>query len=206
MATINPRKFTNNTMNKLAQWLISNGRTPEEQAVLKTFGNDVSYDKDSKQRVYNNISEYFKPEYIKDGRLVQDSGLPDSAMLKDTYSKTYFDTLNNAQNLNNISDGVSIGQLGKLGLGAASAHPLQTAGGALTTGMNLAGLTDNDKFGGQIGGLALGGLASYGLGLNPGYAYLATTAGGALGSLFDKLRAKREAEAQQAQMYRQAYR
>lgn len=102
--------------------------------------------------------------------------------------------------------GPTLGETAKLGMGAASAHPLQTGAGALTTGMNLAGLTDNDKFGGQIGGLALGGLASYGLGLNPGYAYLATTAGGALGSLFDKLRAKREAEAQQAQMYQQAYR
>jgi hypothetical protein len=110
------------------------------------------------------------------------------------------------QALTNLDEGVSLGQLGKLGLGAASAHPFLTGAGALTGGMNLAGLMDNDKFGGQLGGLALGGLASYGLGLTPGYAYLATTAGGALGSLFDKLRAKREAESQQAQMYQQAYR
>ena len=110
------------------------------------------------------------------------------------------------QALTNLDEGVSLGQLGKLGLGAASAHPLLTGAGALTGGMNIAGLTDNDKFGGQLGGVALGGLASYGLGLNPGYAYLATSAGGALGSLFDKLRAKREAESQQAQMYQQVYR
>lgn len=126
--------------------------------------------------------------------------------LDDSTSKLYAKQLADRQALLNTDEGVTIPQLGKLGMGAASANPLQTAGGALTTGMNLAGLTDNDKFGGQIGGLALGGLASYGLGLNPGYAYLATTAGGALGSLFDKLRAKREAEAQQAQMYQQAYR
>ena len=110
------------------------------------------------------------------------------------------------QALLNTDNGVTVGQLGKLGMGAASAHPFATGAGMLTTGMNVAGLMDNDKFGGQIGGLALGGLGSYLAGLNPGYAYLATTAGGALGSLFDKLRAKREQEAQQAQAYQQAYR
>ena len=103
-------------------------------------------------------------------------------------------------------DGVTIGEMGKMGLGAASAHPFLTGAGALTTGMNIAGLTDNDKFGGQLGGAALGGLGSYLAGLNPGYAYLATTAGGALGSLFDKLRAKREQEAALAQQYQQGYR
>lgn len=102
--------------------------------------------------------------------------------------------------------GVTIGEIGKMGLGAASAHPFFTGAGALTTGMNIAGLTDNDKFGGQLGGAALGGLISYLQGFNPGYAYLATTAGGALGSLFDKLRAKREQEANLAQQYQQVYR
>lgn len=106
----------------------------------------------------------------------------------------------------NLDNGVTLGQLGSLGLGAAKAHPLATGAGALTTGMNLSGLMDNDKFGGQLGGAALGGLIAYNQGLTPGYAYLATTAGGALGSLFDKLRAKREAEAKQAQIYQQAYR
>ena len=91
-------------------------------------------------------------------------------------------------------------------MGAASAHPFLTGAGALTTGMNIAGLTDNDKFGGQLGGAALGGLGSYLAGLQPGYAYLATTAGGALGSLFDKLREKREKEAQYAQQMQSYYR
>lgn len=116
--------------------------------------------------------------------------------------KSRADLLASAQN----PEGATLGDTARLGLGAASAHPFLTGAGALTTGMNVAGLMDNDKFGGQLGGAALGGLASYFGGLTPGYAYLATTAGGALGSLFDKLRAKREQEAQQAQAMQQYYR
>lgn len=83
-------------------------------------------------------------------------------------------------------------------------HKLKTLGYGLGGTMNLAGLTDNDKFGGQIGGAALGaGLGS--LGFLPGGvgAVPAAMFGGAIGSLFDKLRAKREQEAQyQNQYYR----
>ena len=85
---------------------------------------------------------------------------------------------------------------------AAKAHPFKTAGLIGLGAGNIGGLTDNDKFGGQLGGLALGGLASYGMGANPYTAAMMTMGGGALGSLFDKLRARREAEqAQQAQFY-----
>lgn len=121
------------------------------------------------------------------------------AMSKDPESaKLYEAAMNEA--------GPTLGETAKLGLGAASAHPFLTGAGALTTGMNIAGLTDDDKFGGQLGGAALGGLGSYMAGLEPGYAYLATTAGGALGSLFDKLRTKREQEAQYAQQMQSYYR
>lgn len=81
-------------------------------------------------------------------------------------------------------------------------HKLKTLGYGLGGTMNLAGLTDNDKFGGQIGGAALGaGLGS--LGFLPGGigAVPAAMFGGAIGSLFDKLRAKREQEAQYPQYY-----
>lgn len=174
MAIANPKKFTNNTINKVAKWLIGAQGGPE------TF--DPNNDDNPIVKKYANV-----------------------VMDADT-EKLYNKQLDDRQALLNLDEGVSLPQLGKLGLGAASAHPFATGAGLLTGGMNVAGLMDNDKFGGQLGGLALGGLASYFGGLNPGYAYLATTAGGALGSLFDKLRAKREAEAQQAQMYQQAYR
>lgn len=67
---------------------------------------------------------------------------------------------------------------------------------------NIGGLMDNDKFGGQLGGLALGGLGakalmSSGAIENPGAAALLTLGGGELGALFDKLRSKREGQRQQ---------
>lgn len=69
----------------------------------------------------------------------------------------------------------------------------KAAGAGLALG-NLGGLVDNDKFGGQLGGLALGGLGSYMGGFSPGAAALLTMGGGELGALFDKLRAKREGQ------------
>ncbi len=82
-------------------------------------------------------------------------------------------------------------------------HKLKTLGYGLGGAMNVAGLTDNDKFGGQIGGAALGGALGY-MGMLPGgiSAPAAAMAGGAIGSLFDKLRAKREQEAQYQNQYR----
>ena len=93
-----------------------------------------------------------------------------------------------------ISDGVSLPQVARLGIGAASEHPFKTAGLIGLGGMNLGGLTDNNKFGGQIGGLALGGIGSYLAddALGPYGKMMLTMGGGALGSLFDKLRAKKE--------------
>lgn len=82
----------------------------------------------------------------------------------------------------------------------AGEHPMQIAGYGLGGAMNLAGLTDNDKYGGQILGAGLGaGLSSQGLGIAPWGAVPMAMAGGAIGSLFDRLRAKREQEAQYPQ-------
>lgn len=65
---------------------------------------------------------------------------------------------------------------------------------------NFAGLTDNDKFGGQLMGAGLGGALSY-FGHTPGGIGTVPMMliGGSIGSLFDKLRAKRE---QNNQYYR----
>lgn len=68
------------------------------------------------------------------------------------------------------------------------AHPLKTAAGIGLGAMNVGGLTDNDYTGGQIAGSLIGGLGSKFLG--GGFSPIATLAGGALGSLFDKLRQK----------------
>lgn len=98
------------------------------------------------------------------------------------------------------SNGISLGNLGTLGVGAAAQHPFKTAGLLGLGAGNIGGLTDNDKFGGQIAGLGLGGLGAATLASgNPYMQAMLTMGGGALGSLFDKLRARREQE--QAQPY-----
>ena len=91
-------------------------------------------------------------------------------------------------------NGAGLRDLGQAAMGAASAHPFKTAGLVGLGAGNLGGLTDNDKFGGQLGGLALGGLGSYMMGTNPYTAALLTLGGGELGSLYDKLRARKEME------------
>ena len=103
-----------------------------------------------------------------------------------------------------LGEGVNYGKVpikdwAKLTGTAALKHPFKTAGLIGLGAGNLGGLTDNDKFGGQLGGLALGGLGASALATNPYVAAMMTMGGGALGSLFDKLRARKEQE--QAQPY-----
>lgn len=91
--------------------------------------------------------------------------------------------------------GINASQLGSLALGAAKAHPFKTAGLIGLGAGNIGGLMDNDKFGGQLGGLALGGLGAATLmSGNPYGAAMMTLGGGGLGALFDKLRAKKAQE------------
>ena len=99
-----------------------------------------------------------------------------------------------------ITGPISSRNMGRLAVGAAKAHPFKTAGLVGLSAGNIGGLMDNDKFGGQLGGLALGGLGSYLMETNPYTAAMLTMGGGELGALFDKLRAKKEQE-QQAQFY-----
>lgn len=80
-------------------------------------------------------------------------------------------------------------------------HPFQTAGLAGLGLANLGGLTDNDKFGGQLIGTGLGGLAST-MAASPMTKAMLTMGGGTLGSLFDKLLAQREQEESMQNQYR----
>lgn len=97
----------------------------------------------------------------------------------------------------------SMSDIGKLGVEAARQNPGKAAG-LIGLGVgNVSGLLDNDKFGGQLGGAGLGFLASKLLETTSPYtATLMTLGGGQLGSLFDKLRAKK---AQEKQMQQQQY-
>ena len=84
-----------------------------------------------------------------------------------------------------------------------AAHPGATIGTAANIGVNLSGLFDNDKFGGQLIGGALGGLIPHfaGAELGPLGMINAVGIGGALGSLFDKLREKKAQEQAMSQNY-----
>ena len=95
----------------------------------------------------------------------------------------------------------------KLAGTAAMKHPFKTAGLVGLGAGNIGGLTDNDKFGGQLAGLGLGGLGAHMLASgNPYAAAMITMGGGALGSLFDKLRAQKEQEQAQIKQFAQGRR
>lgn len=105
--------------------------------------------------------------------------------------------------LGDISDGVTLSQLGGLAGGAIQAHPIKSLALAGSAAGNIGGLFDDNKIGGQLGGAVLGGLAGNALGFNPA---MSAMAGGNLGTLFDKLRTQKELEKQQAQQYMQGRR
>lgn len=109
---------------------------------------------------------------------------------------------------NRVNSGAATyADFGQLAKKAIVSHKLAAAGmGGLAAG-NIGGLLDNDKFGGQLLGAGLGaGLSGLGglwsgsddVDANPLLATALTMGGGEIGALFDKLRAKKEAEAQQA--------
>jgi hypothetical protein len=83
------------------------------------------------------------------------------------------------------------------------AHPGKYLGTALNTGGAIAGLLDNDKFGGQLVTTAAGAVIPklLGMKLGPLAAYNVAVGAGHLGSLFDNLRAKKEREQAQQQYY-----
>lgn len=97
--------------------------------------------------------------------------------------------------------GSNAGTTGRLLWENMKAHPFKSTGIGLGALVNAAGLFDNDKLFGQLAGGGLGALA--GAKLLPKViggpatipnVLLTTLAGGGLGSLFDKLRAKKDEE------------
>lgn len=175
---MNPKLYTNNGMIGLAQKLIAAQGGPESFQILNKAN-----------PVYANVLG--KNGAITLGALRKQAATNPAApalMMKNALQR---------EALGDISQGVSLPQLAKLGVGAAKAHPLKALmyGGAGAA--NIGGLMDNDKLGGQLGGGALGYFASNALGV--GNPILGALMGGALGAQFDKLRAQREASAQQAQ-------
>jgi hypothetical protein len=100
--------------------------------------------------------------------------------------------------------GNSLGNtLGMVG-SAVQAHPWATAGLGAMGLANISGLVDDDKIGGQLVGGLGAGIGSALAGVSPMTSIALGLGGGTLGSLFDKLRAKKEAE-QQAMYQQQSY-
>ena len=99
----------------------------------------------------------------------------------------------------NFAEFKNAGTTGRLLWENMKAHPFKSAGLGAAGLMNIGGLFDNDQLIGQAAGLGLGGLAAakvlpaLGVGGIANGA-LAVMGGGALGSLFDKLMAKKKEE------------
>lgn len=104
--------------------------------------------------------------------------------------------------------GVAKDKLGTM-FNAMKAHPFQSAGLGILGAGNVAGLFDNDKFGGQIGGATLGAIGSglmHAAGVSGVPLAWAPLAGGAIGALWDTSRAAKEKEeAQRQQMLQSMY-
>lgn len=165
-------------------------------------------------------SEGMAREAFDDYRARQLLGMDDASALEETLNyytnasktpfsaeKTHLGTL-----VNHLDDGkvekiaINRSPLGQSAMGAvnyATAHPGATFGTALNTGGAVAGLLDNDKFGGQLIGTAAGAILPKiaGMKLGPLAAYNVAMGAGNLGALFDTLRAKKEQQKQQQQYY-----
>lgn len=107
----------------------------------------------------------------------------------------------------NTSKGVESGLKNTFGVlkNNIKAHPLASAGIGALGAANVAGLVDDNKVAGQLLGSLGGGLASHFLVQNPMAKLAITMGGGTLGALFDKLRAKKEAERAAQEQYAQTY-
>lgn len=107
------------------------------------------------------------------------------------------------------ADSAQLADLFKSLGGYAKAHPVATVGTGLNAAGNVAGLFDNSKLLGQLGGAALGYFAPSLLGKVLGKSIVASPllranlamGGGNLGALFDSLRAKKEQEQAMTQQY-----
>lgn len=107
----------------------------------------------------------------------------------------------------NTSKGVESGLKNTFGVlkNNIKAHPLASAGIGALGAANIAGLADDNKVAGQLLGGLGGGVASHFLTQNPMAKLAITMGGGTLGALFDKLRAKKEAERAAQEQYTQVY-
>lgn len=80
-------------------------------------------------------------------------------------------------------------------------HPFKTAGLGITGAMNIAGLLDDEHVGGQILGAAVPGLVAGVAGASPYTIAMSALGGGSIGSLFDKLRTKRDEQQAMQEQY-----
>lgn len=171
-------------------------RNPNSNLTLKSFWKNLTTEDPSSLGFTGDLSEQLTKTLPKEfiNRFVDAAeGAP----------KPYIDTLNNNAPIGDL--GVALKTAGQL----AKSNRAATAGMGVLTALNLAGLFDNKQVGGQLIGSAAGAaipalLMKGGLmKSNPVLGLAISQGGGALGSLFDKLRAKKAEEQAMAQQYTQ---
>ena len=130
--------------------------------------------------------------------------------LADGISMAY-DTPLSGKPLTPDTSSTGLSTTGRLLLNQIKDHPFKAAGAGILGAGNIAGLFDNQNLAGQIGGGVLGAtavpwaLGKMGVGVSPYLKVMTTLGGGYLGSLFDKLMAKKAEEEQMMQSYQGQY-
>lgn len=160
----------------------------KDEAVRKRLTNNITMNNLSKNKDYLAAMQGL-PEGYTDA---------DVAAIMDKYGPSATPSAESLDAMFNDPFKKGSGNAGSIIKAYIGAHPVKAAAGAGLGLANISGLTDNDYYGGQLAGLAAGGLGSAFLG--SGFSPMLTMAGGALGSLFDKLR-QRQAENNRQSQY-----
>ena len=109
-----------------------------------------------------------------------------------------------------LLDNMKLKQLASKLWGFTKNNPYKALGAGALGGANLAGMLDNEYWGGQAIGGGLGAaiplvINKLGGSISPYASAMISMTGGGLGSLFDKLRAKKAEEQAMAQQYGGGY-
>jgi hypothetical protein len=192
--------------NSLIDTLTESGPRKYKSDISKLQG-DMNRDMHELQYRYNNLLKDRKSARLelKDIAAAKDSaGEELGAMFakhkaaQDAFAQHPFST---KVDLGNGVTGNSLKNTGSMLLKNIQAHPYISAGMGALGAANVAGLVDDNKVGAQLIGGAAGAALPALFGASPMTTIALGATGGALGSLFDKLRAKKESE--QQSMYQQ---
>lgn len=182
-----------------ADWQNPIGKASKDDPFLERIGSSIYGSGATKDYLMKKMSQLPQEMWTPETLAALQSGVMDSA-------STPFSMTKNVDIPYTLKDGTTKSlkmspfdnTLGIVGSNIA-AHPGATLGTAANLGMNVSGLFDNDKFGGQLVGSIAGAAIPklFGMDLGPLGMINAAGIGGNLGALFDKLREKKAQEQQQ---------